>query len=477
MRAAAAILAMALAAPGATAAAQELRDARQETLTAGDGAVFTVTTATVRVPERRGGGAAANASFTDLAVVRVRAGDRPSGTTHVVLAGGPGDSGVNLVLGLARQGGAAIAGLMGGDIIGIDQRGTGKSVPSLASTALYGLPLDRPGSPAEWLPRIEEVSRRVAADFRARGIGLEHYNSRESADDVEDVRRAFGAGKLTMWGRSYGSHLALAFMSRHPEAVERAILVGPEGPDHTLKRPAVVDRVLATIAERAQMPDLVERLRAVVAGLERQPAVVDIVHPLTRQPARVAIGAFDVQWLMSLALGDPRMLATLPASIGQMSEGNFTGVAQAAAIRRNRFGVESAMKHMMDLSSGATVARRDAIAREAAASPLGDAINFPGAATMAAWGAVDLGDSYRQPVRSDVPVLIVAGDLDPRTPVENAREIAATLERASVVVVENATHQFDLFGSAAMRELLAAFLRDGAAPVSRIALPPVAWVR
>jgi pimeloyl-ACP methyl ester carboxylesterase len=266
-------------------------------------------------------------------------------------------------------------------------------------------------------------------------------------------------------------------MSRHPAAVERAILVGPEGPDHTLKRPAIVDRVLATIAERAQMPDLVDRLRGVVAGLERQPAVVEIVHPLTRQPARVAIGAFDVQWLMSLALGDPRLLATLPASIRQMSEGNFTGVAQAAAIRRSRFGVESAMKHMMDLSSGATSARREAIAREAAASPLGNAINFPGLAAMAAWGAVDLGDSYRQPVRSDVPVLIVAGDLDPRTPVENAREIAATLPRASVVVVENATHQFDLFGSTAMREMLAAFLRDGAAPVSRIALPPIAFVR
>jgi pimeloyl-ACP methyl ester carboxylesterase len=476
MKAAAAILTVALAMPGATAAAQDLRDVKQEALTAGDGTVFTVTSATVRVPERRGG-ATANQAFIDLAVVRVRAGDRPSGATHVVLAGGPGDSGVNLVLGLARQGGAAIAGLMGGDIIGIDQRGTGKSVPNLASAALYDLPLDRPGSPAEWLPRVEQVSRRVAADFRARGIGLEHYTTRESADDIEEVRRAFGAGRLTVWGRSYGSHLALAFMSRHPAAVERAILVGPEGPDHTLKRPAIVDRVLATIAERAQMPDLVDRLGGVVAGLERQPAVVEIVHPLTRQPARVAIGAFDVQWLMSLALGDPRLLATLPASIRQMSEGNFTGVAQAAAIRRSRFGVESAMKHMMDLSSGATSARREAIAREAAASPLGNAINFPGSAAMAAWGALDLGDSYRQPVRSDVPVLIVAGDLDPRTPVENAREIAATLPRASVVVVENATHQFDLFGSTAMREMLAAFLRDGAAPVSRIALPPIAFVR
>ena len=135
------------------------------------------------------------------------------------------------------------------------------------------------------------------------------------------------------------------------------------------------------------------------------------------------------------------------------------------------------MKHMMDLSSGATAARRAPIELEAAARLLGNAINFPGMTLAPAWGAADLGDGFRQPVRSDVPVLILAGDLDPRTPIENAREIAATLPRASVVVLENATHQFDLFGSPAIRSLLAAFLRDGAVTASSLELPPIAFVR
>jgi pimeloyl-ACP methyl ester carboxylesterase len=101
----------------------------------------------------------------------------------------------------------------------------------------------------------------VAADFRARGIRLEAYNTRESADDVDAVRRAFGYKAITVWGRSYGSHLALAVLRQHPDAVERLILVGPEGPDHTWKLPSHVDAVLRRLDERAPQLGLLTMMR------------------------------------------------------------------------------------------------------------------------------------------------------------------------------------------------------------------------
>jgi hypothetical protein len=85
----------------------------------------------------------------------------------MLLAGGPGDSSVDEVLSLARQGGAAWLALMGGDVVGIDQRGTGASRPSLASNVRYNLPLDRPGSPEAWLPLIREASSREATGLKA----------------------------------------------------------------------------------------------------------------------------------------------------------------------------------------------------------------------------------------------------------------------------------------------------------------------
>ena len=64
--------------------------------------------------------------------------------------------------------------------------------------------------------------------------------------------------------------------------------------------------------------------------------------------------------------------------------------------------------------------------------------------------------------------------LDPRTPVANAREIAVTLAAAKVVVVENATHQFDVFGSSEIRDVLGRFLRRDAV-ADKVILPPFAF--
>ena len=92
-----------------------------------------------------------------------------------------------------------------------------------------------------------------------------------------------------------------------------------------------------------------------------------------------------------------------------------------------------------------------------------------------AWAPVtDLGDDFRKPIHSTVPTLILVGDLDPRTPVANAREIAATLSAAKVVVVENATHQFDVFGSSVIRDVLGRFLRRESV-VDKVTLPPFAF--
>lgn len=85
-------------------------------------------------------------------------------------------------------------------------------------------------------------------------------------------------------------------------------------------------------------------------------------------------------------------------------------------------------------------------------------------------------DAYRQPVRSNVPALLLVGGLDPRTPVANATGITATLPRARVVPLENATHQFDLFGSSPIRQVLAQSLRGHDLAITRLALPPIPFV-
>jgi pimeloyl-ACP methyl ester carboxylesterase len=452
----------------------QLLEATTSSATSANGESVEVTTGFVRVLEVRAE-KGARPSTIDLSIVRVRrpgiVGQR---SAHIILAGGPGDSGVNLVMGLVRQGGPAVWQLFDGDVIGVDQRGTGRSRPNLETPVRYELPLDKPGSLEEWLPRIRQASRTVAEAFRARGIRLEAYNTRESADDVADVCRALGYERITLWGRSYGSHLALATLARHPAIVDRLVLISPEGPNHTWKRPAQVDAVIDELTARGAT-DLKANIRAVLARLSERPATVLVADPMTGAQTTVVLGPFDVQWIVAQALGDPRLVPTLPTAFREMAQGRFDRMAQISLVRRSRAGVESAMKHMMDLSSGVSADRQGLIQDEARDALLGNAINFPTMFLADVWAPVtDLGDDFRKPVHSTVPTLILVGDLDPRTPVANAREIAATLAAAKVVVVENATHQFDVFGSSAIRDVLGRFLRRDSV-VDKVTLPPFAF--
>lgn len=468
-------LAVVALAGGALDASAQVRQLETSTLRSNDGTAFEVTSAIVRVAETRHLGRRDAARTIDLAVVRIRRvgaiGSRPA---HVILAGGPGDSGVDQALGLTRRGGASFADLLHGDIIGIDQRGTGQSAPNLSSAAVYAFPLEEPGSLERWLPIVERVSAAEAERLRAQGIDLAAYNTRESADDVAEVCRTLGYRHATLWGRSYGTHLALATASRHPGLVERLILVSPEGLDHTWKLPSQVDQVLARLEARGA-GELLGPLAAVLERLRQQPVTVEVPHPGSGRSTTIVLGAFDVQWILVNALGDPRALATLPTAIREMRSGDFRRLAQIAIARRERSGVQSAMKMMMDLSSGASAGRRARIEREAATSVAGNAINFPGMYLQKAWRAVDLGPAFRRPLRSAMPVLLLAGDLDPRTPVENAHDILRTLPNGRMVVLENAAHQFDLFGGAPVREVVERFLGGTSPAVDRIVLPRVAF--
>lgn len=475
-------IALALAAmPGlnmaaAQGAAPEIRQAAVRTVTATDGRQMEITTGFVRVPEQRAG-AGAGIRHIELAVIRLRWADAAAATANMLLAGGPGDAGTRLLSDLSGQRAASLLDLMGGDVISFDQRGTGRSRPSLALPDAVPLPLDAPGSPAAWRPLMERAARLAATRFAAEGVRLESYTTVESADDVEAVRRAFGYRRLNLWGRSYGSHLALATVRRHPDSIARMILVSPEGPDHTLKLPGQTDLVIARIGERAGVPDLPVTMRKMFERLRRAPVTVAVANPAGGTTQQVTIGEFDLQWLTAQSLGDPRLLATLPAAYREMAAGKFERIAPAVLMSRTRFRLGSAMKYMMDLSSYATPARLARIREQAGSALLGNAMNFPLMDLRGAWPDADLGDDYRSAVRSDIPTLILAGDLDARTPVENAHEIAAGLTRAQVVVVENAAHEFDLFGNPAIRPVLQDFLADRPVRAEQVALPPIPFQR
>lgn len=426
----------------------------------------------LEVPENR---RVAGSRTISLAFLRIRSAAAEPGPPVFVLAGGPGGSAIELVRRHATGGGQLYLSLMGGDVVAIDQRGVGLSEPNLDSDTTFELPADRPGDRAALVAAMREVCAAEALAWRAKGFDLDGYNTEESADDIDAVRRHLGYERISLWGESYGTHLALATLRRHEGHVARMVLLGAEGPDQTLKLPSAAADGLARLAALAaadpnigeDCPDLVSSLTAVLERLEREPVYVDV------DGEKVGIGKFDVQWLVSNWIGLVHEgAARVPALVGAMAEGDFEPFARELLAQRQDFGIGTVMGMAMDAASGVSKERALRIAKEAGDCLLGDAANFPFGDLAGAWGIRDLGAEYRGTLRSDVPVLFLIGDLDSRTPIANARELMRHLPNAQLIEVANAGHDLN-WVQPDVREAWRDFLAGRPVTLARATAPPL----
>jgi pimeloyl-ACP methyl ester carboxylesterase len=430
---------------------------------------------TLSVPARRD--AAGGARF-DLAFVRLPAvPSARSGVPVVFLTGGPGLSAIRA--GRGRLFGWFDALRIVGDVILLDQRGSGESAPALRCGSPGRVPLDRFVTREDQLAGAVESMRRCVAELAHCGIDIGGLNTVESADDVADLVRALDYPRANLLGWSYGTHLAMSVIKRHESVVARAVFAGPEGPDHTYKLPARVHRQFDTIDEmvrrdpglRGRVPQTRDALERVLRRVEREPARVRL--PADVGDARDAvIGRFDLEWMMAEALADTRFLRRMPAVLARMAHGDFGDVAEDRVLRGAFEGLRTALTNSplrtcMDCASGATPQRWERIQREAREFPLGRTIDWPLPEIGDALGNPDLGDAFRAAPRSDVPVLFVTGMLDCRTPLENALDLMPGFVNAQSVIAEDAGHG-DLLLPPGVQRAIQNFLRDGAAKTERV---------
>jgi pimeloyl-ACP methyl ester carboxylesterase len=307
--------------------------------------------------------------------------------------------------------------------------------------------------------------------MRRRGIDLAAFTTAENADDVEALRAALGAKKLTLLAGSYGSHLGLAVIRRHPNSLERVILFGTEGLDQTFKLPSNVQANLEKLAALVKqdsfysrsMPDLLQAIRTIIERLERQPVIVK-----TSPEISVVVGKWDLQKRIADVMGRASAMRQLPAAIYAMLSGDFTELGRWAYGYR-RAGSLSAMSVTMDCASSASAARLERIRLESGGAILGAAIDFPFPAICEGMNLPRLGDEFRAPLRSSLPTLFISGEMDGRTPVSNAEEVASGFPNHQHLIVANAGH--GIIGYPELTPAVIAFLRGQRIPQSRVSFP------
>ena len=264
-----------------------------------------------------------------LSYVRFPSTASKPGNPIVYLAGGPGGTATGTATGPRFPIFMALREVA--DVIAFDQRGTGLSnhIPRRAPPAGPPPALTREGLTAQ----VRAEVKAAWADWTAAGVAMRGYNTADSADDIEALRRHLGAERIDLWGISYGTHLALSVLKRHGERVGRVALASLEGQDQTVKLPGAIDAYLRRVdallgadpAARAAVPDLPALMRRVHGRLEAEPAVVTV--NLAGTPTPVRVGGFAVQIMAGGMIANPGTLANLPALYRALDAGQTGALA------------------------------------------------------------------------------------------------------------------------------------------------------
>ncbi len=384
----------------------------------------------------------------DLAFVRLPSTAEATGSPIVFLAGGPGVPGI--VMGQVPPYRALFERLRGiADVILLDQRGTGRTTPALDCPPDASLPADALLDEEHGLTALLPPLGSCAARLRAEGIDPADYTTAASADDIDDLRRALGSERVSLLGFSYGTELALAYVRRHPEAVDRLVLAAVRPPWSVVKLPSVYDRVIVTlssIAARdtdADIPDFEGALRRSLERLDAEPMALTVRDARAGAPVELQVGTLGLQAILQGALADGRRMPAAVAMVAALDRGEPEPFRSEVERLYNGLGGGIGMMGVaMNCSAGWSAERVALAAEEAGTALLGGAPNLmlaPEVCEIA--GDPDLGPGYRETIWSDRPALFLSGSLDPNAPPAQAEEALAGFSNGVHVVVENGSHE------------------------------------
>lgn len=368
----------------------------------------------------------------DLAYVVLPAKGTARPDPVFLLAGGPGQAATR-ILALAESM-AAVNETR--DLVFVDQRGTGDSNGLRCDTEDLDSMLRGPWHEAN-RARLVECGQSLPAD-------LAWYTTSPAMDDLDDVRVALGYDEINLWGGSYGTRAALVYARQHGDHVRSAVVWGVAPPGQPFMRTfapqgqAVLDALLSDCAADARckslLPDGTEVVERIMARLRKDPARVEVSDPRDGSPATVMLDDELFANGLRLALYGTDWSASLPAMLAAADQGRYEPFLNMAV------PITVAIRQQIHLGMFMTVACAEDVplltAEDIAAADrtfMGSAFLRSLQATCAEWPKAPLRAGYLEPVRSDVPVLLMAGTLDPVTPPATAELAAQTLSRSRVV--------------------------------------------
>jgi pimeloyl-ACP methyl ester carboxylesterase len=388
---------------------------------------------TFHVPENRRTG---QGRTLPLKVIVIPARSQRPGEPIFFLSGGPGQAATADAAYLAtaweRQ---------NHDVVLADMRGTGEGhrldcqLGSDDELQAYLVPIFFEGS--RFSACREELEKKA---------DLTQYTTPIAMQDLDEVRQALGYGKIHLEGGSYGTRAGLTYLRMYGQNVRSALLSGlvPLSNRSPLFHAAAAQRsfeqlVAECAAEascHAAYPDPKGDLAAILQSLREKPARVQVTHPVTHTPAQLTLSEPAFTDGLRVMLYSAERGRMVPLLLRRAREGDFTPFAEAAlqSSRNLRDALRFGLLLSVTCSEDVLRIRPEEVEKETAGSFIGSHRVRGQMAACAEWPRAQVPEDYFRPFTSEVPVVLVSGNLDPVTPPQWAEEARKSLPNSLHVV-------------------------------------------
>lgn len=419
-----------------------------------------------------------------LHYVRFPATTKQPGAPIVYLSGGPGGSGIHtakgprfpLFTGLTAQ----------ADVIALDQRGTGLSADIKPCQSSVLVPTHQRINEPQFAALYQQAAAECQQRWQQQGVDLLGYTTVQNALDLDALRQHLGADKLTLWGISYGTHLALAASKLFPERLDKLVLASVEGLDQTVKLPAETQlyfqRLQQLIAQNpallARFPDIAGLMQQVLQQLEQTPLALQLKQA-DGSSREFLFQRLHLQMLTSMSLADPNQrmgrllqlyqgLKAQPQAMKPVLE-QILGTGLLDGFMAGPIELQP-MSLLMDVASGISAPRLQQYQQQQPTALLGGMLNFPMPQLNGTVPGLDLGDAFRQEARHAIPTLVLSGTLDGRTYLAEQQQAVAGLSARQQVTVRYGGHNL-LESSPQVLALMQQFISTGKVSQQQIDLP------
>ncbi|UTW56732.1 alpha/beta fold hydrolase [Kordiimonas sp. SCSIO 12610] len=389
-----------------------------------------------------------------FAAVMPSRGGKAAGDPLVLLAGGPGQAAseviqlVDVAFGDLRN---------GRDVLIVDQRGTGRSHPISCKNV------------DSEIVTLEDYSEGVKACREAEPLPVRHFNFDNIIRDLEEIRASLGYEKLNLWGISWGTRSAAHYLRRYPDRVRSIVVDGVLPPQVPLvatvadsverAKRLLVEDCEKSLACIARYPDIDGMINRLLDKAKSGDLVFDGINPLTNERETTEINFIGAVNGLHALFYNADATTSIPYMLDEALKGNlnpwlvfsFNASTDEPPIYPGSF---------LSIFCGEEMSKVTAASAKAAGSDsfAEDAHYQLWNAGCEAWDYVPAAEDSHEILESDVPTLVLSGNLDPITPPMMGDEWVKSFSNSRHIVVNGTGHNTSF--TACMPGLITSFIKN-----------------